>query len=167
MNHAVWVRADKSRLGVTRSLSAQVKRCVRATLAEMGVEIPCELNLLYTDKQGIQTLNREHLGKDRPTDVLSFPLWEIKPGDKPTEEMADPETGRVPLGDIALSLPAVREQAEAYSHSFERELGFLVVHATLHLLGYDHEQGKKEEAEMQELTEMVLATVGLKRGVEA
>ena len=166
MNHAVWVRAEKARLGVTRSLSALVKRCVRATLAELKVEVPCEINMLYTDEQGIQALNLEHLGRDAPTDVLSFPLLQLHPGDKLTEAMADPETGRVALGDIALSLPTARAQAETYSHSYERELGFLVVHATLHLLGYDHERGRLEEAAMNDLTEAVLATVGLRRGIE-
>ena len=140
MNHTVWVRADKARLGVTRSVSALVKRCVRATLAELEMEHPCEVNILYTDADGIQALNREHRNKDVPTDVLSFPLWQMNPGDKTREDMLDPETGRVALGDIALSLPAARAQAEAYSHSYERELGFLTVHATLHLLGYDHEK---------------------------
>ncbi len=166
MNHAVWVRTDRARLGVTRSLTALVKRCARATLAELEVEIPCEINLLYTDEVGIQALNREHRGKDVPTDVLSFPLTNLLPGDKPTLEMADPESGRVALGDIALSLPAVRAQAEEYSHSFDRELGFLTVHATLHLLGYDHEKSRQEEVRMNELTEVVLARVGITRGIE-
>ena len=166
MNHAVWVRADKARLGVTRSLSALVKRCARATLAELEVDVPCELSVLYTDEQGIQALNREHRGKDAPTDVLSFPLWPLNAGDKLTPDMVDPETGRVALGDIALSLPAARAQAEAYSHSYQRELGFLTVHATLHLLGYDHEKGKLEESIMNDLTEAVLATLDLGRGVE-
>jgi len=167
MNHSVWVKADKARLGVTRSLSALVKRSVRATLAELGIMYPCEVNVLYTDEQGIQALNREHRGQDMPTDVLSFPQWELDPEQPIKEEMLDPGTGRMALGDIALSLPAARAQAETYSHSYERELGFLTVHATLHLLGYDHEKSKKEEAHMNDLTEAVLATVGLARGVEA
>ena len=166
MNHAVWVRADKARLGVTRSVSALVKRCVRATLAELEIGLPCEINVLYTDEAGIHALNREHRGKDAPTDVLSFPHWPLNAGDSLTRDMVDPETGRAALGDIALSLPAARAQAEAYSHSYQRELGFLTVHATLHLLGYDHEKGRLEEAHMNELTEAVLATLDLGRGVE-
>lgn len=167
MNHSVWVRTDRARLGVTRSLTALVKRSARATLAEMEVEVPCEINILYTDDSGIQELNREHRGKDAPTDVLSFPLTNLKAGDKPGTALADPETGRVALGDIALSLPAVRRQAEEYSHTFDRELAFLTVHATLHLLGYDHELGRQEEVHMNELTEAVLTRLGLTRGVEA
>ncbi|MDR3207311.1 MAG: rRNA maturation RNase YbeY [Oscillospiraceae bacterium] len=166
MNHAVLVRTERARLGVTRSLTALVKRCVRATLAELGVDIPCEVDLLYTDEQGIRALNREHRDKDAPTDVLSFPAVTLAPGEKPTTDMTDPETGRVALGDIALSLPAARAQAETYSHSYERELGFLTVHATLHLMGYDHERGRQEEIRMNELTESVLATLGLTRGIE-
>ncbi|MCL2747816.1 MAG: rRNA maturation RNase YbeY [Oscillospiraceae bacterium] len=165
MTHAVWVRADKARLGVTRSLSALVKRSVRATLALVGVQYPCEVSVLYTDEAGIQGLNSEHRGKDEPTDVLAFPSQTLVPEDLPTEDMTDPETGRVALGDIALSLPTARARAITFSHSYERELSYLTVHATLHLLGHDHEKGRIEEARMNELTEAVLATLGLGRGV--
>lgn len=165
MTHAVWVRAERPQLG-GRSLTALVKRCVRATLTLEEVTVPCEVNVLYTDEAGIQALNRTHRGKDMPTDVLSFPLLSLQTGEKPMPDAADPDTGRVALGDIALSLSAAREQAERYGHSFDREIAFLTVHATLHLLGYDHETGKRDEAHMKEHTEAVLMSLGLSRGVE-
>ena len=165
MTHSVWVKADKARLGVTRSLSALVKRSVRATLALLEAQLPCEVSILYTDEAGIRQINLEHRGEDKPTDVLSFPQQTLVPEQPLTEDLADPGSGRVALGDIALSLPAAQAQAVAYSHSYERELSYLTVHATLHLLGFDHERGKKEEMRLNELTEAVLATLGLGRGV--
>jgi probable rRNA maturation factor len=94
---------------------------------------------------------------DRPTDVLSFPLWE------PDEEwVIDEEEERVALGDIVISLPKAKEQAEAYGHSLNREVGFLAVHGFLHLLGYDHET-KEEEKEMFAKQEEILSLVGLHR----
>ncbi|MDR1157116.1 MAG: rRNA maturation RNase YbeY [Oscillospiraceae bacterium] len=166
MNHAVWVRAERPHTG-GRSLTSLVKRCVRATLTMEKVPVLCEVNVLYMDEEGIRALNREHRGKDVPTDVLSFPLLTLTPGEMPeaTDLPVDPDTGRLPLGDIALSLPAARAQAEEYGHTFDREVAFLIVHATLHLLGYDHEGGPKEEHTMREHAEAVLISLGLTRGV--
>ncbi|SFJ08808.1 rRNA maturation RNase YbeY [Thermoflavimicrobium dichotomicum] len=121
-------------------------------------ELPTvDVSLLIVDNQTIHKLNREHRGVDRPTDVLSFPLWE------PDEEWViaeDEET--VPLGDIVISLPKAKEQAEEYGHSLARELGFLAVHGFLHLLGYDHET-KEQEEEMFARQEEILHGVGLRR----
>ncbi len=126
--------------------------------AEME-ELPAvDLSLTIVDDLEIQRLNREYRGVDSPTDVLSFPLWE------PDEDwVISEEEETVPLGDLVISLPRVKEQAKEYNHSFERELGFLAVHGFLHLLGYDHET-EEEEKEMFQQQEAILQAIGLTRG---
>ncbi|MDF2610492.1 MAG: rRNA maturation RNase YbeY [Lachnospiraceae bacterium] len=103
-----------------------------------------ELNVILTDNQEIQEINRQYRKIDAPTDVLSFPLVDYKePSDfSGLEEAADdyfnPETGELLLGDIILSVEKVMEQAKEYGHSKERELAFLTAHSMMHLFGYDH-----------------------------
>lgn len=102
-----------------------------------------ELNVILTDNERIHQINLDTREIDRPTDVLSFPTLEYDvPGDFSiiSEDSYDfnPDTGELMLGDIVISVDKVEEQAEAYGHSQERELGFLVAHSMLHLFGYDH-----------------------------
>ena len=99
----------------------------------------------------------QHRGVDRPTDVLSFPLGENGNYD------INHETGAFLLGDIVISIETAYRQAEVYGHSLEREVGFLTVHSMLHLLGYDHEQGKLQERIMREKEEAILASLGISR----
>ena len=127
----------------------------------------CEINLVLTDNSEIHKVNKEFRNIDRPTDVLSFPMIEYeKPSDfSHLEEMEDcfnPETGELLLGDIMLSVEKVKEQAKAYGHSEERELGFLVAHSMLHLFGYDHIDD--EERRFMELRQSeILNNIGLTR----
>ncbi|WP_370589761.1 rRNA maturation RNase YbeY [Thermoactinomyces sp. CICC 10523] len=118
---------------------------------------PVEVAVTIVDNEKIHQLNREYRGIDRPTDVLSFPLWE------PDEEwVIDEEEEEVMLGDIVISLPKAKEQAAEYGHTLARELGFLAVHGFLHLLGYDHET-EQEEKEMFSRQEEILSRIGLQR----
>lgn len=125
-----------------------------------------EVSLTIVGDQEIRALNNEYRGIDRPTDVLSFPLYE--PEEIPPLRSREAGAGKGPpllLGDVVISLPRAREQADAFGHSLERELCFLAVHGVLHLLGYDHgEPG--EERRMREETEAVLAAQGLARDGE-
>lgn len=116
---------------------------VEAVLAEIGQEAPesAELSLLFTDDAHIRVLNRDWRGKDRPTNVLSFPAFQIAPGD-PVPPMA---------GDIALAFETVRKEAGLEDKPFDHHLSHLIVHGLLHLLGYDHEDD--EEAETMEALE--------------
>ena len=98
---------------------------------------------------------------DRATDVLSFPAFELQPGELPGPEDADPGTGLVPLGDMMISMEHVAAQAKEYGHSNRRELGYLVVHSVLHLLGYDHVDEGPMKARMREREEVILAELGL------
>ncbi|EEG55022.1 rRNA maturation RNase YbeY, partial [Enterocloster asparagiformis] len=102
-----------------------------------------EVNVILTDNQAIQEINREHRQIDAPTDVLSFPMVDYEaPSDfdhveDAVEDYFNPETGELMLGDIVISVDKVEEQAEKYGHSQTRELAFLVAHSMLHLCGYD------------------------------
>ncbi len=115
-----------------------------------------EVSLMMVDDQRIHALNQEYRGVDRPTDVLSFALQEEM------EEEPDSEFEDEMLGDIVISAERAREQAEEYGHSFEREIIYLAVHGTLHLLGYDHEE-EKDKQKMRSKEEEVMAILGLER----
>ena len=114
---------------------ALIRRTIRTALAAEGLTAPCEVDVLLTDDDGIHEINRELRQVDRPTDVLSFPEFELTPGQLPGPEDADPGTGLIPLGDMVLSMERVAAQAREYGHSKRRELSYLVTHSVLHLLG--------------------------------
>ena len=102
---------------------------------------------------------------DRPTDVLSFPMFELEPGVPPEgEAFLDPETGRCPLGDMCISLERAAAQAEEYGHSLDRELCYLAVHSALHLLGYDHLDEGPMKRQMRAREEAILGKLGITRG---
>lgn len=95
--------------------------------------------MLITDNEGIHRINREFRNVDRPTDVLSFPMQNLVAEHfEPDMTEADPETGRLMLGDMAVSVDKIYEQAKEYGNTVKRELSYLTVHSCLHLLGYDH-----------------------------
>ncbi len=138
---------------------AHIRRCAEAAMSLFPGEYGCRLQVLYTDDRGIATVNLEQRGVDAPTDVLSFPAFEISKGDRP---VPDPDTGLVYLGDIVISLVRANAQAAEYGHSEARELGYLTVHGVLHLLGYDHE--RPEDAEkMRRAEEDILGSLGIAR----
>lgn len=152
----VLTKNDQSIVKVTPALRTLIKRSVAATLKHQGItKNNCEVSVTYTDNAGIHTLNREYRGVDRPTDVLSFPMYE-------GGELREIE-GDIALGDIVLSLERALEQANEYGHSFEREVSFLTVHSTLHLIGYDHELGEEQEREMFALQDEIMKIIGLER----
>ena len=128
-----------------------------------GVEVPCEINVLITDDAAIHEINLEQRDVDRPTDVLSFPMFDLQPGDKPEADWADPDTDLVPLGDMVISLERCAAQAEEFGHPLERELAYLAVHSTLHLLGYDHMDEGPMKAQMRGREEAILETLGITR----
>ena len=141
-----------------------LERVINAALEAEGVELPCEINVLITDNEGIHQVNLDMRGVDRPTDVLSFPMFDLQPGDKPGEEDEDPDTGLVPLGDMCISLERAQAQAEEYGHSVQRELSYLAVHSVLHLLGYDHMDEGPMKAQMRRREEHILEGLGIRRG---
>lgn len=134
---------------------AVVRQCIERA-AEMEGAMKGEVSVTFVDDETIRQLNRQYRHVDQPTDVLSFPLEGDFPG--PREDSDVP----LLLGDIVISVPRAVEQAEAYGHSLDRELGFLATHGFLHLLGYDHED-EQEETRMFQRQEEVLASLGLNR----
>jgi probable rRNA maturation factor len=108
-----------------------------------------DMSIVLTDDAQLHELNREYLGIDAPTDVLSFPSDE-----------EDPETGTPYLGDILISIPRAKQQAKAAGHPVEAEVQLLVVHGTLHLLGHDHAEAA-EKARMWQAQSEVMAKLGL------
>jgi len=109
-----------------------LERAALAVLAHQSVD--GDLTIVLTDDAQLHELNRDYLGIDAPTDVLSFPASET-----------DPETARRYLGDILISVPHAGEQAKAAGHTLEAEVQLLTVHGTLHLLGYDHAEAKEKK----------------------
>ncbi len=158
MTHQISVTGNRRGINPP-ALRALLRNAVKTALAAEDMTDPCEINILLTDDDGIQEVNREMRDIDRPTDVLSFPMFDLVPGEHPDEMDADPATGRIPLGDMCISVERARAQAQEYGHSFEREICYLSVHSVLHLLGYDHlDEGEmkrrmrgREEAIMSEL----------------
>ena len=134
---------------VTYALKMLVRRAILATLAYEDKQGHSEVSVTFTDNEGIRAINRDHRQIDKPTDVLSFPLF---------EENAE---GTRELGDIVLSLEKCRSQAAEFGHSFERECAFLTVHSTLHLLGYDHVNSEEEEKDMRERQTAIVEKMGL------
>ena len=160
--HYIPVTADVP--GVSDEKKALIRRVIRTALAMQGVDFPCEVDVLVTGDAGIHTINLEMRGVDRPTDVLSFPEFELTPGELPGAEDADPGTGLVPLGDMVISLEHVAAQAKEYGHANRRELAYLAVHSVLHLLGYDHMDEGEQKRQMRAREEAIMNEMGVPRG---
>ena len=163
MKHKIYTRNDQKKEELTSAARALVKRAITAALAYEGFEDAAEVSVTFVDNEAIRELNRDYRGKDAPTDVLSFPLYEededfddgfVMPED------AEEEDAPKALGDIVISVERAKAQAVEYGHSFERELAFLAVHSTLHLLGYDHERSEEEDREQRRRQEEILASIG-------
>lgn len=138
MEHEVYVSRERKALGHNNS-AALIKKAVSLALDAEGVDVPCEISVMLTDDEGIRSVNSEFRGIDRATDVLSFPLNELTPGEfNPDGCERDMDTGAVMLGDMMISVPRCAAQGEEFGHGYEREIMYLTVHSVLHLLGYDH-----------------------------
>ena len=140
-------------------LEEYMRSAFEATLTYEKIEFPCEVEVLIVSGDTIRQMNREYREIDRVTDVLSFPLYE-------TMEEAESNIlndQNVLLGNMVICLDRAKEQAEEYGHSLQREICFLTVHSTLHLLGYDHEIDKREESIMFQKQREILENMGVSR----
>ena len=149
--------------GVNEGQRAFIRKVIRTALAAERMTLPCEIDVRITNDSGIHEINREMRDVDRATDVLSFPVFDLIPGELPDEEDADPGTGLIPLGDMVISMEHVTAQAREYGHSNRRELAYLVTHSVLHLLGYDHLDEGPQKKQMREREEAILAELGITR----
>src|SRR5690554_2609691 len=140
---------EEQNIPVDEPVEALVQRAAGEALAHTGTDPVAGVTVLLSDDAQLHALNRQYLGIDAPTDVLSFPAGDI-----------DPDSETLYLGDIVISYPRVRTQAEAAGHSAQAELQLLVVHGVLHLLGYDHAE-EDEKAEMWALQTQILKRLGL------
>ena len=161
-NHRIIITSDISET-VNKSTAALIRKVIRTGLAAEGMTLPCEVDVLLTNDEGIHAVNLDMRGVDRPTDVLSFPEFDLTPGEHPEVEDADPGTGLIPLGDMVISMERVAAQAEVYGHSRKRELAYLVIHSVLHLLGYDHLDEGPQKRKMREREEAILAQLDIQR----
>lgn len=138
MQHEIYISREITGLGHNNS-AALIKRAAAMALDAEGVDTPCIISVMLTDDEGIHRVNREFRGVDRPTDVLSFPMNELAPGEFDAALCErDMDSGAVLLGDMMISAPRCAAQGEEFGHGYERELMYLTVHSVLHLLGYDH-----------------------------
>lgn len=153
----VIISDEQKEITVPRGIRLLIRRCCNAVLQAEKFGSDAEVSVSFVDNERIHELNAQYRNVDRETDVLSFPMGENGEYD------TNMDTGAKILGDIVISVPKAMEQAKAYNHSLQREIGFLTVHSMLHLLGYDHENGGIEQVHMREKEEEVLTKIGLKR----
>ena len=142
-------------------IKSVIRKCIYTTLDAERISVPCEINVLITDDNGIQIVNRESRNLDKPTDVLSFPMFQLEPGNPPTDwlDYQDPASGLVPLGDMCISLERAVAQAQEFGHSTRREVGYLTIHSMLHLLGYDHLDEGPKKKQMRGREEAIAASI--------
>jgi len=143
----------------THEMESLIRNCIESAIKAENLDIPVEISVVLTDNVGIRDLNREYRGKDDSTDVLSFPLCESSDDLK---LIAGDEA--LALGDIVISLEKAHSQSIEYDHEFSTEIGFLLVHGTLHLLGYDHEIDEDNEKLMRSREKYIMDHLGLIRG---
>lgn len=147
-------------------ISSIIRKCIEQTLLQEGVAVPCEVNVLVTNDRGIHAINLAARNIDKPTDVLSFPMFELTAGELPEswDDVLDPETQLCPLGDMAISFERAVSQASEFGHSVRREVGYLTIHSMLHLLGYDHMDDGPQKAQMRDREEIIAAGIsGMQR----
>ena len=138
-----------------------IKKCIAETLAAEGVSVGCEINVLVTNDPGIHAINFASRNVNAPTDVLSFPMFDLTPGVLPDnwDAYMDPDTGLCPLGDMAISVDRAVAQAKEFGHGFRREIGYLTIHSMLHLLGYDHMDEGEQKKRMREREEYIASRI--------
>ena len=157
MKLKIYFENEQDKLPITYKLKMLIREAVEATLDFEDYRNICEVSVTFTDNEGIRELNGKFRQIDRPTDVLSFPLFDFdgNSDEPPVDEMMNM------LGDIVISLERAKEQADEYGHSFEREVAFLTVHSMLHLLGYDHETGEEDDKNMRARQSEIMDIMGL------
>lgn len=157
------IENEQDKLEYTPELDKIIQTAVSTTLDVIGgADTDFEVSILITDNEGIRAINKEYRDIDSATDVLSFPILEFDEDGVMIEESGDYDGDLLLLGDIVISLERAKAQSEEYGHSLEREVGFLAVHSTLHLLGFDHME-EPYTSVMRKREEEILAKMNLTR----
>ncbi len=142
-------------------------RVIAKALEHEDCPFDIDVSLLLTDDAAIETMNREYRDISRSTDVLSFPLIEYSAPAcfehfDENEDLFNPDTGELMLGDIVISVDHCVAQAAEYGHDVVREYAFLIAHSMLHLMGYDHMEAA-EATQMEQRQEEILSELGILR----
>ena len=159
MKLKLYFSNEQQKIKISFKMRRLITKAVKEALKQEGFDHRTEISVSFIDNEAIHQLNLEYREKDKPTDVLSFPIWE-------KEELEDGSAfdgHAVTLGDIIISAEQAKAQAEEYGHSYERELHYLLVHGIMHCLGYDHEE-EEDKREMREKEEYILQKLGITRG---
>jgi probable rRNA maturation factor len=145
MEHKALIKLRK-KITVCSNCKSLIKHTIYATLQYEKVDVSCIVNVLITDDEGIRDYNYEYRGLDEATDVLSFPMQTfLKAGwGGIYNPVFDELTGELTLGDILISLETVKKHATEYGNTIEHETTYMIIHSTLHLLGYDHKDENSE-----------------------
>ena len=161
MQIAIDILNEQDRINITEDCVKLIEDVIRAALAHEGFNRDCFVSVTLTDNDNIRIINNEQRAIDSATDVLSFPVLEFENGEI-VENIGDYYEDKLILGDIVLSVERAEEQRIEFGHSFDRELGYLICHSVLHLLGYDHENDAEREI-MRSKEEETLETLSLTR----
>ena len=164
MEHMIHLSFDRKHWK-NLEIGFYLRKCIKTALSQQKIPAPCEINVMVTDDATICGINRLQRGIDKPTDVLSFPMFELTAGEFPAQwdEYLDPATDLLPLGDMVISLERAKAQAKEFGHSLKREVGYLTVHSILHLLGYDHVDEAEMKKQMRAEEEKIMAELLLGR----
>lgn len=138
-----------------------INKVIKECFCNEGLDkLKLYISITLTNPEEIQKINKKYRNIDKPTDVLSFPMFQ-------KEEIEDLISSNYEiedvLGDIIISIPKVKEQANEYGHSFERELAYMVVHGFYHLMGYDH-MNDDDKKEMRKKEDEILNKLHITRG---
>lgn len=158
----IVIQNKQKKIKITSQFRSMIKDILFAGIKTENISVPVEISIVLTDNRFIQELNEKYRGKSSPTDVLAFPMYDKKTI-KNLIKKREPITNQgLVLGDIVISVERAQEQAAEFNHSIEREIGYLLVHGFLHLLGYDHIR-KSDSQKMRQKEEEILHLVGLTR----
>lgn len=137
-----------------------MEKVVQGCITREGLDDTIDVNIVITNNEEIHKLNRQFRQVDRPTDVLSFPAYELdetfsRAISRGIDLERDEQTGNIFLGDLIISLEKAREQSLEYGHSLLREMCFLTAHGMFHLLGYDHQTALEEQVMLKRQNEVL------------
>lgn len=144
----------QNKVDIPVGLNLLVRRICNSVLVNEGFSYSADISVVFVDNLYIQSLNKQYMDKDYPTDMLSFPTFQ----DGNYE--INPDTGAKILGDIFLSVEKAAEETRIDGSSFEGKIMYWTAHSLLHLLGYDHEKSDMDDLRMREISEKVVSLVG-------